>query len=152
MEEFYRKEAEAIAVGKAMKAADDLQFFDPTDMRGIGWEDICEGLEGKELRSMQNAICEYEAHPDAYQEGSDAAYYFNGLLKIAADKASGQEHGSNTEAKRPADAGGDDGELSASAKKQRPGTAPGEADKEEPSYSATYHDMEQPSDPASIRP
>ena len=134
-------EAEAIAAGKAMEAADDPMFFDPTTMRGISWDDICEDMEGEELENMENAIAAYEAHPGAYIGGSDAAYLFHGLLKLAEEKTSGQASGSKTEAKRPADAAGDEGE---DAKKQRPGTAQGEADKEEQSYSATYHDMEQP--------
>ena len=50
---------QAIAAGKAMYDADDDNYFDPMDMRGIGWDDICEDLEGAELRDMENAIRQY---------------------------------------------------------------------------------------------
>mmetsp|Transcript_10294 Transcript_10294/g.33996 ORF Transcript_10294/g.33996 Transcript_10294/m.33996 type:complete len:97 (+) Transcript_10294:71-361(+) len=78
---------QAIAAGKAMYDADDDNYFDPMDMRGIGWDDICEELEGAELRDMENAIRQYEDM--AYRTNGDAteaAHFFNGYLKLAEDK------------------------------------------------------------------
>ena len=168
--------AEAIAAGKAMEAVDDQNFFDPADMRGIGWDDICEDLEGEDLRNMESAIsgswprsldlwatarldstalscmlltqrlhtasAAYESHPGAYGSGkigAEALYYFNGLLKLHADK---KLHAGKKEVKRSADSAGDDAKK---AKKQDSGTAKSDkAEEEKKGYSATYHDMEQP--------
>ena len=132
-------EAEAIAAGKAMEAADDPMFFDPTTMRGISWDDICEDMKARNWRTWRMPLRRTKRTQGrilaAVMPRTSSMACSSSLRKRPLAKRLEAKRG-----KRPADAAGDEGE---DAKKQRPGTAQGEADKEQ-SYSATYHDMEQP--------
>ena len=74
----------ALNTGRAMREAEDDDYFDPMDMRGINFDDMLEEAEDDEaLCALQTAIDGYESWLQKGRSDQEAADYFNGLLALA---------------------------------------------------------------------